>query len=247
MNCKKCCLLINSYTDLSTVCEGRCAGIFHAACVGLTEAQLDCFNENIIWFCDECAMFYRNMRDGSPADTCTNVEQQLTTMRLQITDIQNTLSLIVPTVKPATNVHSTPILSPSQINRTRQNPDVGASRENATESFNLTTLTASESVEKVKRFALFLSNIDGRVPEDSITQLVDNSLGINNVGEIKTTKLVPRWKDCNTLDYASFKIVLHDKWKELALNRSTWPPGVKFREFISHETWKPDNFKTAFT
>ena len=209
MICKKCCLPIDSYTDLSTVCEGQCAGVFHAACVGLTEAQLDTLNNNIIWFCDECAMFYRNMRDGSPAKTVTNVDQELTAIRLQIMGIQNTLSLIVPPAQPAANLHSTPLSSPSQVDRTRQNSDVEVNRVNkatntsiSNSSLLATSLSAVEPIlplsstgtensssQPVEAFALFLSNINSIVTEQQVSDLVSRSL--DSKLPFKVKKLVP--------------------------------------------------------
>lgn len=102
-NCKKCSLRINFKADLYTVCEGYCAGFFHASCVGLIEDVLCVLSSsNIIWMCDKCISKFRKLRDEvhyDPANDATSVNKtvadEVKLLKTVVAGIQHTLSSIV--------------------------------------------------------------------------------------------------------------------------------------------------------
>ncbi|XP_021709635.1 uncharacterized protein LOC110679416 [Aedes aegypti] len=100
----------------------------------------------------------------------------------------------------------------------------------------------SESIGGVDNFDLLLTNINATVSEEDVQRMVCRCLGARDNECNNVKKLVPRWVDCSTLDFVSFKIVLDRKWKPAAMMSSTWPKNIKFREFKRRLcTWKPDD------
>lgn len=254
--CKKCSQSIDLKTELFTVCEGDCACFFHANCVGLSEQEVIVLSLNIIWLCDECMDKFRRMRDGSDIredvgsdsshDTANSagknktIEDEVTELKDAIAGIRDTLSKLVPTDSPTHTshdpilLHSTPVSS-SLLEGTNACSTFVKSNDDAQRQ--QCTIDGSN-------FSLLLTNIDVSVAECDIRGMVTQALGIDTLKPeyIDVTKLVPHWRSCNAVDYISFKVVLNNRWKNKAMNPSTWPKGVKFREFIKrqrNDAWKP--------
>lgn len=236
-NCEKCSQTINTDTDLYTVCEGKCAKWFHARCVGVTESDLCTLSSNILWFCDTCMTWLCKTRDRIIVDATSNtepsraMEDEIRELKCTVAEIARTLAEVVRKPGPvAPDRHSTPIASP----KLRDVPNEIACH----------TLQADES--KSEGFALYLSNIDNTATENDISMMVSHSLGAPLPTCTNVVKLVPKWKQINSMDYVSFKVLLDTKLRPLALKESTWPKGIKFREFVSraNETWKPNSFET---
>lgn len=93
-------------------------------------------------------------------------------------------------------------------------------------------------------FSLLLTNIDVSATENDIHRMASQAIGIHYPERIAVTKLVSKWK-CHKVDFVSFKIVFDLKFKSRAMNASSWPRNIQFREFVyrSKNTWKPDLIK----
>lgn len=212
--------------ELYTICEGKCAGWFHATCVGLSEAALCVLSKNILWMCDVCAYDFYRARDANgkqhSAEQSASIVHELEELKSQVSEINDAIARITLSVTPSVPIdrHSTPIDSP----KTLQNINTCSTRINADETFSLV-----------------LTNIDRCVTEKEIAHLVSCSLCAAEDECLNVSKLVPKWKNCEDLDYISFRVVLDKRWKSAALMPMTWPRGVKFREFANrhNETWKP--------
>lgn len=90
-------------------------------------------------------------------------------------------------------------------------------------------------------FSLLLTNISNDALESDVESMVCRCLGAPMEDCLNVVKLVSRRTDCRLLDYISFKVILKDRWKDLALSNSTWPNGIEFREFECRRknAWKP--------
>lgn len=248
MICRKCVQPVDCKTDLFVVCEGKCYVSFHAACVGLSEASVCCLNRNVIWLCDDClAAFHDHQRQqqassDEPMQTVPHsitaefidITTKLTKLMKRISPSQTADQLVNHTIE-ASPQHSTPIRFPKLLegskNETRYCP-----KEIVESDSSSNVSCCSEG-----SFSLFLTNIDGRVTEEEIGGLVSESLGLDQDCSIDVKKLVPKWKPDDVLDYASFKVMLNNKYKKTALQTHTWPPGIMYREFFNRtrKTWKP--------
>lgn len=242
--CEKCCLCIDSHIDLFTVCEGDCAGIFHAACVGLKEEDFDLLSrsQSILWMCEPCMYTFRKKRDCiqpravDNTESTKTIEREVKELKISVAGILETLSNIVPTTLPsAPNVlSSTPISSHALFEGTH---GCDASVSNC-ESCDR---PRDEGTTIDDYFALFLSNIDPSVTERDVRRMISNSLGTPEPECLDVVKLTKKWNNRRMLDFVSFKVIISKKLKTRALDPSTWPVNIKFREFVSkhNDTWRP--------
>lgn len=248
--CKKCSLSIGAGENF-TVCEGDCAGVFHAECVGLSEEDvlvLSSHSSNIIWLCGECLSRFRRARDNadkrdglrspdggmnsSNAANKKSIEDEVNELKDTVAGIVHTLAKLLPSDSSVDSPmhHSTPVSS-----FTLQDGN------NACSSVVNNDEGLRQQCEDDDNFALLLSNIDTSVAECEIHRMVAQALGSQHPEEIDVVKLVSQWKKRRIMDYISFKVVLDKRWRSKAMDPSTWPKGVKFREFFGrrNDTWKP--------
>lgn len=244
MKCPKCCLQLCCESDNSIMCEGSCFQSYHAECVGLSEAIVRCLSKNIIWLCDDClASFYKqNNPMKSPAKEPTEFDLELAEVKDKISNIMETLSSITPQLPMSqqketfcsiqcTARHSTPMSSP---------PLCSGSKLEYGSSIELSS--GSKHSGEENSFSLFLTNIDGSATEQEVSDMVAQSLGINEMQRIEVLKLVPKWRmHYYKPPYVSFKITMDQRFRRTALQSETWPAGIMFREFIEQprRIWIP--------
>lgn len=170
---------------------------------------------------------------ATPVENKTSLEADVKELKQTVASIVDSISKMGPlaNVTAPFAMHSTPIASSKLMDGTN---DTYNTNENECSVLLPNTL-------EPETFALFLTNIDKRATEYDVSQMVLRSLGAAESDYIDVVKLVPRWKDFNSLDFVSFKIVLNENWKAKAMTASTWPKGIKFRKFINkqNETWRP--------
>lgn len=240
-SCKKCSLPIG-IDELFTVCEGKCAKSFHASCVGVSEADVCALSKNIIWICDTCMVLFYRARERTNADAATNtapsrsLEDEIDELKCTVSEIVNALENVLQ--KPNTAapyLHSTPTSSPKLLDGTCEDFPSGSTRN---ESLQFAPRT---SERPPPTFALYLTNIDRHVSENDISVMISRSLNAPLSCCYDVVKLIPKNKIAHALDFISFKAVLNEDLKPLAMNPATWPKGIKYREFVSrfNETWKP--------
>lgn len=231
------------HTDLYTVCDGICAKSFHAECVGVQESDLCALSSNIIWICDPCMKMFCKMRERNFTDVATNTDLRCSLMD-EVNVLKNTVAEIVQTLSNVVQNQnsfvpkncSTPISSPKVFDGSRENIS-------STKQHDCTDCTDSPSEiteHESDVFSLYLSNIDRRATENDISVIVYEQLG-SSLLCYDIVKLIPKRRNAMNLDYVSFKIVLDKRLKPAALTASTWPKGIKFREFVNrfNDTWKP--------
>lgn len=240
--CKKCSADIDMMNCLYTVCEGRCAQKFHATCVGVTENDLCALSRNIVWICDDCMIVFCKARDSIAESFKDNgpdknaITADLEELKSQIDGINNSFAKLSIAIASSSSskstqqqqLHSTPIDSPKPSS-----------------SVCMSEFLRSPIPIWDGTFSLLLTNIDRRVTESEIVSLVSQRLSAPEPECMDVTKLVPRWKNYDHLDYISFKIVLPQRLKLLAMTAATWPHGITFREFINRykNPWKPSSMR----
>lgn len=215
-------LPVNCKTDLFVVCEGRCYGTFHAACVGLSETSVCCLQKNVIWLCDEClSAFHRSQRDQQigPEQQDETILRSITAGLNAITTNVAELMQLIPALdssseKPLQHMsepqpsHSTPI----RCSQLQMGSKIDATNCTTESSRTHMSSTNSRMCENEGMFSLFLTNIDVQVTEEELSCMVSQSLGVDECNEINVVKLVPKW-NTDIRDYASFKVMIHDKYK----------------------------------
>lgn len=236
MECNKCLLAIDRKHDRYTICEGKCAKRYHATCVGLTEPTVCAlFAKNILWMCDDCLTEYCASRDADcpvPTETDSDdiaqtntVESDIDDLRLKIAEIADTLASIVPYHQFCENAHSSSIPSP-KFSSTHLFNGTKVTRDDNTSSDMLSHDSISDNT-----FSLFLTNVDRRATEEDLNHLVCECLDITDRKTIRIRKLIPKGRSIDELDFISVKVMMNVKLKELAMAPSTWPVGIRYREF----------------
>ncbi|XP_062562247.1 uncharacterized protein LOC134225853 [Armigeres subalbatus] len=246
MDCKKCHHAVLTKEQPHIYCNGTCAEVYHATCVGLNKEQLAAVSppyRNSFWLCDDCFTEFvqwrneKKERNVSTANVQKSVgpkcvlHDDIIELKAKVDSIMSMLSSNGECNLDTVMKHSTP----NQI--VCSDPFTsGSSDQTALDDSARVSNSANDS------FALLLTNIDSSVSEDDVQVMVSRCLGACDTECKSIRKLVPRWVDTSSLDYISFKIVLNRKWKSKAMMPSTWPRNVKSREFRQRQcTWKPDD------
>lgn len=235
MSCKKCLQHIYG-NDLCAECDGDCARRFHAKCVGLGEDTIKVLSQNVLWICDECLVQYRKnsmekQHGVTPVRDSTVIEDDLADLKCKVDGILDTLSSITTKQSSTTLWHSTPVSSSKLLNGTNA------------DNINASVLEKEKytNAERSDTFSLLLTNIDCRVSEQEIYDLVIRCLDVPRTDCIRVTKLVPKYRESKDFDFISFKVTLSECWKSTAMDPSTWPCGLMYREFVQRKNvWKPD-------
>ncbi|XP_062715746.1 uncharacterized protein LOC134291686 [Aedes albopictus] len=245
MECKKCLLPVITKDQPYIYCNGLCAAVHHANCVGLNKAELAAVsppNKNSCWLCDDCLDEFVQWRKERTEKTNhpiaeTIPEPQCVQLQRDVDELKTKVESILSGIVSHSNHRSDTWIRHSTPNSSRQE-ESGSSV--ITSAFNSTNRIPDSGSEN-ENFDLLLSNIHGSVSEEDVQHMVSRCLGTRDDECINVRKLVPRWVDCSTLDYISFKIVLHRKWKSTAMMPSIWPKNIKFREFKKIRCpWRPD-------
>ena len=101
-----------------------------------------------------------------------------------------------------------------------------------TKVIDLTSLSVPTIIPATaEKFWLYLSRLNPLISDDDVKTIVSRCLNLD--GPIDVVRLVPRGKDISTLSFVSFKIGLDPERRDDALNPSSWPAGLLFREFIN--------------
>lgn len=196
--------------------------------------------KGIVWLCGECTDAFAKWKEISTKPTIPVAE----TVSSEIVDLKTKVDAIIATLTSITqnNVSSSPVIRHSTPVSYSQLSNGIRTETNSSSTADFSGVEADPMLHTDRNFALLLTNIHNTVSGRDIQQMVSRSLGSSNEFECcSVKKLVPEWVDSNTLDYISFKVVLSEKWKTIAMCPSTWPEGIKFREFVRRrKTWNPN-------
>lgn len=157
----------------------------------------------------------------------------------------NQLNETICSLKTTSNVSSNAapsaaVLSPTKdvslLSSTKIAPDVSMSTADRIED------RVGVPDGRNETFKLYLSNIAVDVSEDEVKRMVSDALCVDEIYAINCLK--PSWKDASSLDFISFKVEIDKRCRGKAMNSSTWPKGIRYREFKEHTetTWRPDRF-----
>ena len=243
--CKKCNAAITRGANC-VGCEGLCKDFFHASCVKLSRDDLMQYQSisNVWWICIECREAIVKLRNNRTQITkqdeqvdhpdtihLTRIDNEIVQLKEQIQLIHRSLST------PSTSCVDTSVESSNRNQTLTESSSLLCSSGNHSDASTNVGCRSSTVVQRSPndRFWLFFTKIKNSVTEQQILKLIHDSLGTDDA-VIK--KLVPVWKDTFSMPYISFKVGINVRFKDTALLSSTWPTGLRFREF--HDTiWEP--------
>lgn len=256
--CGRCCLSISALEERIT-CDGCCETEYHLSCTKLNVYDLRrCTeNDNLLWLCDQCLWSFRkrsnasNNQDSESSkenDTDKQVESSLEStihlLQSDVAEMKQSLSefkslITTSQIASPRSIHprssSTPLETDNAVER---NHTVKNNRTNTSQllvgSNNRTT-----SMNATGKFWIYFTKVAKHVSVDAMKTMVSNSLNLVDPPDV--TKIVPLWSNHEDLRYISFKVGVDQCYKKKALEESTWPTGLFYREFIQRESlyWEP--------
>lgn len=244
------------------VCGGFCKATFHFSCAKLTDTLYKEIigNPAIFWMCKACRDIMGNARfkNALTSMDAANVEMtdgyQKMVQELK-TDIKETLiAELKLEIQGGFNKLSPAIHSPlprrfqfgNRPTPKRYRDEDSERPERPTKIFRGTGLlpngeshVAAERTES--RFWLYLTKISPDVSEADIQNLAMDRL---QTDDVVAKSLIPKGRPLSTLTFMSFKVGVKQDLKSKALDPSTWPQGIEYREFEDYGSsvrhfWKP--------
>ena len=107
-----------------------------------------------------------------------------------------------------------------------------------TNNVDLSDLSVPSIVHNVNKFWLYLSRLNPQITDSDVQKIVSRCISAPE--SVDVIRLVPKGKDVTGLSFVSYKIGLDPAMKNKALDSSSWPTGLLFREFIDQpKNWDP--------
>lgn len=245
------------------VCGGFCKATFHYKCAPVPEAFYKEVHGNCAtyWMCKECREIMGNARFQNTVKSMNAATKEINDAYSKLVDdLKSEIkeSLIVELrqeIQGGFNRLSPAVLSPAPnrfqfnrpaLKRTRERDEVAvAVSERPTKILRGTNQSTTASVGIAdtpgNKFWIYLTKISPEATEEDIVNLAKSCLQSEDV---IAKALVPKGRPPSTLTFISFKVGVSQDLKSKAMNPSTWPPQIQFREFIETNStvqhfWKP--------
>lgn len=238
-NCAKCCKEITGIEFIK--CRGYCGGMLHLQCTGepavtrsLLLNYISQHRKNLFWMCDDCADLFENSHlrsitkvadEKSPLVALTDA---ITNLQVEIKQLSSkpTPSILSPSVK------SWPSIQPVRAAKRLRGPDLvhkPSECQSGSKQIGENTVSVAISAKPTSKFWLYLSRIRPDVTNADMSAMVRANLELDQDPEI--IKLVAKGADISNMTFISFKVGLEPSLKAKALDPSSWPEGIMFREF----------------
>lgn len=210
---------------------------FHAKCVGLSEDQgRACSQRNIFWMFDECTELMGTIKFRAVVNKMRShtkpLEIEIERLKSDAAEMREKMNTMQDHV---TNKPVACVNEPTHEEEFRFSPSTSYVPLSSTR-VSVNRANEGQNNDSLK---LHISNVANDVTEEEVLQMINKAIGVEQVRYIKC--LVPPWKDLSSLDYISFKVEIEHYYRETALKTSTWPKGVRCREFVKfgNRTWRP--------
>ncbi|XP_055614893.1 uncharacterized protein LOC129761203 [Toxorhynchites rutilus septentrionalis] len=240
-SCAKCSQTINGIDFIT--CRGYCGRMFHMACAagqtGVTRALMNYFTthkRNLFWMCDDCADLFQNPHLRSITKVADE-KSPLVSLTEAINNLQTEIKHL--SSKPAPNLSSAvkrwPTIEPIRAAKRLRGPDLDYKVPECKSGSKQVgqNVTSVPVIEKpTTKFWIYLSRIRPDVSIQDVQKMVRANLELSHDPEV--VKLVAKGVDTSNMTYISFKVGLDPTLRTTALDPSTWPEGIMFREFEEH-------------
>lgn len=261
--CGECQLEINEIEPLRC---GFCEIYFHISvqCCGfnLSRTNKDLFTQGkALFICSTCRdkLNGRSVKsyltdelangttspDGLPAQV-----QQLFTLVESLSDkVDKCISKDIPAERPSNRPWKENAWPRLGVKRRRGNEGepIGTTSVRGTNAIDLSDLSVPRLTPVVSppKFWLYLSGLHPQVTVADVQKIASRCLNVTTPADV--VRLVPKDVDIAKLTFVSFKVGLDPSSKELALDASTWPDGILFREFVDYSKNQPASSGSAQT
>lgn len=242
--CGECSLTIN---ELEPIRCGFCDTHFHISqqCCGFNNrSNRELFtNGKAMFICPKCrttlngrsVCSYLKESIGSQSSSPLDLDELFSQVK-KLTSLVESLSKQVENIvneRPPARPLSTPNWPKTGVKRRRGNNGqaVQAPAERGTNTIDLTDLSVQFIVPPppAPKFWLYLSGFQPLIKVEDVQKIVSRCMNVAD--PVDVVRLVAKDADVTKLSFVSFKIGLNPDCQELALDASTWPAGLLFREF----------------
>lgn len=253
MACQRCQKKVSNSDRI--VCQGYCGASFHTVCVNVDEPlreQLGLCGSNVFWMCNGCAELFTNTHFRSMMlnfdEKSTTLPAAIQSMQAEIEKLHSALQTLSEKVDAKPNA-PTPFATPNPWpNVFRPNVNTNTPKRfrnnngNSVNVINGSNQTGTKSAIGIRTVHLeklpvddptwiYLSAFHPSTSESQIASLVTECLDMPSNISPKVIKLVPKGRDPTMLNFVSFKIGIHEQFKEKALSCESWPENIRFRIF----------------
>lgn len=123
--------------------------------------------------------------------------------------------------------------------RGNEGAPIGATSARGTNSIDLGDLSVPCLTPQIPppKFWLYLSGLHPQISVEDVQKIASRCLNLSTPADV--VRLVPKDMDMSKLTFVSFKVGMDPTMKELALDASTWPDGILFREFVDYSKNQP--------
>ncbi|XP_053691469.1 uncharacterized protein LOC128739986 [Sabethes cyaneus] len=252
MEKKQCLECKNDINDIEPLRCGFCDGYMHISqtCCGINSRGLkEPFAQGkLMLLCTACKnelngrsirVYIADIQHGSPNMPNVPVSTELPVKVQQLSDIVESLSKKIDNLTSTNQLHlDWPVPTPktpawtnrsAKRRRTDENAIVDAPADVGTNIVDLSDLPVPSIAPKANKFWLYLSRLNP-VLTDCDVQKISRCLNITD--PVDAVRLVPKGKDVANMSFISYKIGLDPDMKSQALDPSSWPVGMLFREFF---------------
>ena len=129
-------------------------------------------------------------------------------------------------------LNTTPVWPKRSVKRRRFDDKINTQvpTDCGTNNVDFSDLSVPSVVQNANKFWLYLSGLNPLITDGDVQKIVSRCLSATE--PIDLVRLVPKGKDVAGLSFVSFKIGLDPDMKIKALDSSSWPVGLRFREFV---------------
>lgn len=217
-------------------------------CSGVSRALLGYFTshrKNLFWMCDKCAELFENShlrsitRHADEKSPLVSLANAIDNLQTEIKKISTKSTLTLQSPKP----NPWPIVSePLRANK-RPRERTSAECQSGSKQLNQNVVSVAVSEKPANKFWLYLSRIRPDVTNEAISAMVKANLGLDIDPDV--VRLVAKGTDTSNMSFVSFKVGLDPSLENTALDPSTWPEGIMFRQFEDYGSQKFRRISTA--
>lgn len=240
-SCKKCEAEITGIERIACRC---CKSDFHRSCIsGLNRPTFDAIvknTSNLFWLCDNCNGRFDNLLQAMETDEVTAPAGE----SAKLVEVVDKLSGIVSELSK--RLDNRPKSSYAGIvGSGSQSYEPGSKRLREDEQYEqhqpprekVKTVCGTRTVQREiktvvderEQFWMYLGRLHHSHSVDDIAEMTQECLGLEVAP--KVIRLVKKDVDVTKLPFVSFRVLLPDETRDVALQAETWPTGVAIREF----------------
>lgn len=191
--------------------------------------------------CDDCADLFENSHLRSitkVADETSPLVSLTEAINNLQTEIKQLSSKPTPSIlQPAVN--RWPSFEPVRAAKRFRGPDLAQKAsecQSGSKQVGQNVVAVPISEKPANKFWLYLSRIRPDVTNEQMSAMIRANLEMTQDPEV--VKLVAKGVDISNMTFISFKVGLDPALKTNALDPSTWPEGIMFREFEEYSSQK---------